>query len=629
MMQWMHELSRHWLATLLMGGLALSFMVWGIADVFTGSGTSAVVTVGSTDIDPGSFERSYKNFLRSYSRQSGQEISTEMAQRMGLGNVALQQIIGRTAVDNEAARLGLITPVAIAAQNIQSMPAFRSVAGFDHNSFLRLVGNAGYSEQDFINEVRSDMTRQQLTGAVEGDFLIPPGYAQALLLFLNERRASDYVIASPESVGDIPLPSEAVLAAYVKANPARFSTPEYRDADFAEIGPEDLLNQVTVTDPMIAQEYEAKKSTYVIPEKRDVQQIEFANEAEAKAAKAKIDAGLPFEAVAMAKGVKPAELSLGSLAKTDLSDPARADAVFSLPLNQVSQPVKNAFGGYVLMRASKITPGSSRSLADAKAEIRKALATQLAAGKLVDIVNAFEDARSGGASIAQAAKKTGMKTGHVAAIDANGKAPDGSPAAAPQDPEFLAQLFRAEVGEDSDPFPVKSGHYYAIKINGVTPPKAKSLDQVRAEAILAWTAERRAALLAEKAAVWTAQATKENSLDGVARELKVTVQHSPALTRNTSDTMFSSALVGKLFEARPGGIVSGPQGLSGNFIIARVSGVAHPRIAPNSPGFAAGVQQIAATVAGDFSIAMANAARAKQGVKVNQKLLDAAIGGGT
>jgi len=630
MIQWMHALSRSWVATLLMGGLAVSFVVWGIADVFTGRSSNAVATVGSTEIDQSDFLRGYKGILRIESRQRGVEITPEMAQRMGLGQLALQQMVSQTALDNLAADLGIVTPLAAAQDNIRSTPSFHGATGqFDPATFARLLQTAGYSEQSFTNEVQSDMTRRQITGAVEGNFVIPSGYAEALFLYLNERRAADYVIVSPDSLAPIAPPDEATLAAYVKANPQRFSTPEYRDVDFAEIGPEDLLNQVTVSDAMIAQDYALHKTTYVVPEKRDVQQIEYASEADAAAARAKIDSGTSFEAAALAKGVKPAELSLGTLAKADMADPARADAAFALEINKVSQPVKSAFGGYVLMRVTKITPGSSRSLDDAKEEIRKALGLQLAANKIIDIVNAFEDARSGGATIAQAAKKTGMKPGHVAAIDAGGKAPDGGPAAAPQDPEFLTQIFRAEVGEDSDPFPVKSGHYYAIKINGQTPPRLKSLEAVRPEAIAAWTSEQRARLLAVRTAELTAQAVKENSLDGIAGAAKAPVQHSPAIARNTDDIMFSAALVRKLFEARPGGIVSAPQGQSGNFVVAKVTGVMHPRILPGSPGFSEGAQQLSQSMAGDFSLALANAARSAQGVTVNQKLLEAAIGGGS
>jgi peptidyl-prolyl cis-trans isomerase D len=629
MIQWMHALSKSWVATLLMGALTLSFVVWGIADVFTGNSSTTVASIGGTQIDQTVFQRTYRNFLRNQSQQMGTEITPDMAQKMGLGQVALQQMVSRTALDNEARKLGLVTPDSAVAQAVRGMSAFRGPLGeFDHASFLRAVNAAGYGENEFLEEIRADLTRGQLTGAVESHFTVPAAYAQALFQFLNERRAADYVIVSPDSVGTIAPPDEKILAAYVKANAGRFSTPEYRDAQFAAIGPEDVMDQVSVTDAMIQQEYDAHKASYVVPEKRDVEQIEFASEAEAKAARDKIAAGTGFMAVAQQEGLKPAQVSLGSLAQTDLPDEARAKAIFALPLNQVSQPIKGAFGGWVLARVTKITPGTNRSLDDVREELRKSLADRLAAAKLVDIVNAFGDARNAGDDLMAAAKKAGMHAGHLAAVDQNGLAPDGTRSAAPNDPEFLAALFKAEVGEDGDPFATKSGHYYVLTVSGVTPPKLKPLDQVREQATRSWIQERRAEMLARKAEALSGQAKKDKSLDGIAKQLKVSVQKSPALTRATNDTMFNSRLVQQLFAAPPGGVVSGPQGLSGNFIIARVTGIAFPRLNPDDPGFKSGTEALSANIAGDFSVALANAARARQGVKVNQKMVQDTIGGG-
>jgi peptidyl-prolyl cis-trans isomerase D len=109
--------------------------------------------------------------------------------------------------------------------------------------------------------------------------------------------------------------------------------------------------------------------------------------------------------------------------------------------------------------------------------------------------------------------------------------------------------------------------------------------------------------------------------------LKVAIQHSPALTRETNDTMFNTAMVTKLFNTPAGGVDFGPQGLSGNYVIARITGITHPKLDPRDPSFQAGAARFSQTVAGDFSIAMANAARARQGVKVNQKLIASLTGG--
>jgi peptidyl-prolyl cis-trans isomerase D len=167
-----------------------------------------------------------------------------------------------------------------------------------------------------------------------------------------------------------------------------------------------------------------------------------------------------------------------------------------------------------------------------------------------------------------------------------------------------------------------------VHVNGTTPPKVKPMDQVRAEAIADWTNEQRGTLLATKAQALAAQAIKDKSLDGIAKSLKVSVQHSPALVRSTNDTMFSTDMVTRLFAAKPAGIEYGVQGLSGNYMIAQVTGISHQTINPTDPNLQPIAIRFSQQVAQDFSLVAANAARTRQGVKVNQKLLAQATGNG-
>ncbi|HKD47818.1 MAG TPA: SurA N-terminal domain-containing protein [Rhizomicrobium sp.] len=627
----MSRLSRSWPAQLLMGALALSFIIWGIADVFTGQTSStAVATVGPAEISAQDFTRDYRNVLRNQSQQSGVQITAEMAQRMGIGPSLLQQMISRAALDNKTAELKLTTPDAQLSQDVRAMPSFRGASGnFDHTQFLQIIAQAGYNERDFLELIRSDETRDQLTNAMGAGFRLPDGYAQAIFLYATEQRAADYVVVSPDSLGPVAPPADSILADFVKAHPERFSTPEYRELEYAAITPQDVVSQVNVTDQMIADEYKSHLTDYMVPEKRDIQQIEFPSEADAKAAHDKIVSGaVTFEVLAAERKISPQDLSLGTLSKADLSDQQRADAAFALPLNQVSDPVKGAINGYVLLRVTKITPAVSHSLDEVKDQIRKQLALQLAGAKITDVVNAFEDARSGGADIATAAKKVGMHSGRIAAVDRNGLALDGQKVAdLPPDPEFLSAAFSQEVGEDNDPFPAKSGASYAIKVVGVTPAKLKPLDQVRADALAAWTVEEKARQIAVKAQALAAQAQKDGNLGGIAKELKVAVQQSPELVRATNDTTFSSALIARLFNAPPGGVVAAPQDSSGNYVIAKVTGISHPRTTASAQIFAGGKEQLSQQAANDLILSLANAEIRRQGVTVNQQLLQQAIGG--
>lgn len=630
MIQWMHKLSKHWIVTVMMGALTLSFVLWGIGlEQFGIGNTTQVAKVGSAQIGSQEFQRTYRNFLRNQSERMGQEVTPEMAEKMGLGQVALQQMIGRTAVQNEAAKLGLITSDGAVVQNVRGMEPFRGTLGsFDRPTFLQAIARAEYTEAQFLDEIRQEMTVEQLTQAVADNFILPMGYAQAIAQFIGERRAADYVVLTPAMAGEIAAPNDAALTAYVKANAARYSTPEYREAEYAALAPSDVMASVTVTDAQIQQQYDANKSTYVIPEKRDVQQIDFKTMAEAQAGRAKIASGTSFDALAAEHGLKPEQTSLGTLTVEELPDAERAKAIFALPLNEVSQPIKTGFGGFVLARVSKIAPGTSRSLADVKEELRKDITNQLASNKLVDVVNAYTDARSNGDDFAEAAKKSGMKYARIASVDSSGLDAKGAAADVPADPEFLPAIFKADVGDDVDPFASKMGAYFTLHVIGVTPPKLKPLEQVRLQATNDYINEQRAKALATKAQTLAAQARKEKSLDSIAKQLNVPVQHSPALTRETNTPVFSAQTVSRLFTAPPGGVDVGPQGQGGDYMIALVSGISHPPVNPAEPGFQAGVARFSQTVAQDFNANLAVAARQREGVKVNQVIFNSLIGSG-
>src|SRR5690606_28761644 len=123
-----------------------------------------------------------------------------------------------------------------------------------------------------------------------------------------------------------------------------------------------------------------------------------------------------------------------------------------------------------------------------------------------EMVNAFQDAKSSGEDIPTAARTAGLKFNRIAALDRSGLAPDGTRSAAPTDAEFLSNVFSVEVGEEHDPVAAQSGAYYAIRVNGVTPPKVKPLDEVRAAVAADWLDDKRRTLLAARVKELTDQA---------------------------------------------------------------------------------------------------------------------------
>jgi peptidyl-prolyl cis-trans isomerase D len=620
----MRKYTKSWISSLFLGLLALSFGVWGIADIFRGSSDTSVATVGGEKIPVELFQRDYRNVTRAVTQKG----ALKPAQARTYGQQVLDGLIDQTALDTYAKRYGLTATDDTVSARIRAIPNFIGPLGtFDHNTFLRLIDQAGFTEQGFIEYVRGALQRDQLVGAASSGLEMPSGYARALFNYLNEARAADYIIVPANAAGPASTPTDAELTAYLKAHPERFSTPEYREVTFAWISPHDLTGKVAVTDAQLKQQYEVQKSQYVIPEKRQLEQITYPDLASAKAARAKIDSGTTFADLAKQKGLSATDIQIGDLSKDGLGD--RGDAVFKLQKDGVTQPLKAPIG-YALIHVVTITPGSSKSLEEVKEDLRKQLFTQLAAAKITDISNQYIDENSKGQNLTQAATRAGMHVGHIAAIDAHGDTADGIKAPVPSDPELLAQIFKAEVGEEGDPFSIKSGTTYVVKVDGVRPPKLKPLDSVHAEVTAAWQREQQSKRLEAKAKQLAERASAAHDLANIAASVGAKVQASGPLRRPGPDTRGSGPLpkpvLTKIFSVPAGQAVYGPAP-DGNYIVAMVNAIQHP---PATVLQGAGLRRFAGSVGRqtgqDIAIGLTAAARAKAGVSVNQQAVDRATG---
>ena len=628
MLQQMRKYTKSWVSSLFLGLLALSFGVWGINDIFRGSSNTTVATVGGDSIPIEMFQRDYRNATRMAQRQG----PLKPAQAKAYAQQVLDGLINETAIDNDINRHGITATDDAVSARIRAIPSFLSPLGtFDHNQFLRIIDQAGFSEQSFIDYIRGTLERDQFLGAAGAGLELPTGYSRAFFNYLNETRAVDYVVLPPNAAGAPPSPTDAELEAYLKAHSARFSTPEYREVSFAWISPQDLAGKLAISDAQLRQQYEAQKSQYVIPEKRKLEQITFPDIASAKAARAKIDSGTTFADLAKQRGLNQSDLELGDLTQQDLGD--RAAAVFALPKDGVTQPLKAPIG-FALIHVVDITPGVSKSFDQVKEDIRKQLSAQLAASNIADVANKYIDENSRGESLSKAAAKVGMHVGHVAFIDARGNTPDGTKAQIPQDPELIAQMFKAEVGEEGDPFAAKSGTTYVVKVDGTRPPKVKPLDQVRAEATSAWQKEQVAKRLEAKAKELVAKAATQHSLVAVAASVGAKVQSASPLRRPAPNAPNSgplpTALLTKIFGVPSGQAVYGPTADGSSDIVALVTGVQHPpQMLVRDTLLRRFGAQIGQQAGQDVGSAVEAAARAKAGVSINQKAVDQITGEGS
>ena len=484
MLRGLHKASSTWLGkaimAVVMGFLVISFAIWGIGDIFRGFGRNAVATIGDSEISIEQFRQFYNDRLQQLGRQAGRPITPDEARTRGLDRQILAQLIAETTLDEQAKQLRLGVSEAEIAKRITADPSFRGPSGqFDRNRFEQLIRQAGFTESRFVDEQRRAMLRRQIAQSVGGDMKVPTTAATALNQYRNEKRSIEYIVLGPAQPGEIPSPTPEVLSKYFEERKALFRTPEYRKITLLRLSPPDIAKPDTVSDADAKGHFEQRKDSYGRPEKRELRQMVFPNQEEAAAARERIAKGATFDDLAKDRGVNPSDTVLGTVAKSDIIDPAVADAAFSLKPGETSQPVKGRFGT-ILLQVNKIEAGEEKTFEEMAAQIKTELAEGRAKSEIASLRDKIEDERAAGSTLAEAAKKLGLSAINIEAVDRSGRAPDGKPVAGlPQTPDVINAAFSSDVGVDTEALQLPNGGNLYFDVTGVTPSRERTLEEVK------------------------------------------------------------------------------------------------------------------------------------------------------
>jgi foldase protein PrsA len=135
----------------------------------------------------------------------------------------------------------------------------------------------------------------------------------------------------------------------------------------------------TVTPAAIQSYYYSHLSQFGKPETRDIRIVLTSTQAQANAAKAALEHGQSWQAVAKTYSTDPTTKNSGGLLKgvaKGQEDHALDAAAFSAPTGKVLGPVKGQFGYYVF-EVDSITKATQQSLAQATPAIRTTLTSQM------------------------------------------------------------------------------------------------------------------------------------------------------------------------------------------------------------------------------------------------------------
>jgi peptidyl-prolyl cis-trans isomerase D len=546
--------AKGWVAGILFLVLILAFAAWGIEDMLRQgfSRTGPVMTVGGESVGQREFESAYQRMIRNVQERLQRQFDYDTAKSLGFVDALVAELQSDRMFAQEARNKSLLISDRLVQQQITSDQNFRGVDGrFDALTFRRALEAAGYSEATYVALIKASFARNYLVTSISQFEQAPPKtIADKLFAYRNEFRTAE-VLTVPTASMKPAEPSAEQLAAFHKANAAKYTAPEYRTITIILMRPEDAAALVKVTDKDLENDYARRKSEFTTPETRTMRQLIFKDEATAKQAYEALVGGRAFEAVA--KDIAKAEPSkLDKVTPSQVPIAALRDAAFKLKAGEVTQPIQSPFGWHII-RVDEITAETVKPLEEVKAQIEKDFRLRNATKILAEMREQLDDTLGGGAKLEAAAEKLKVKATAIGPVDAQGKNDKGATVEGlPDDPEFLRRVFRQSKGEEGDLVDLKNHGFYTIRVDGITPSALRPVESVKDQLTKDWSDEEGGRLAKAEAEKLLAEAKAGKSLEEIAKPGGYTVRKSKPINRGEGAEAAPNSLEERVFGVKPG-----------------------------------------------------------------------------
>ncbi|MBF0129020.1 MAG: peptidyl-prolyl cis-trans isomerase [Alphaproteobacteria bacterium] len=611
-----------WVIKILFGLLIVSFGIWGIGDVVRGvGGGGPAIEVGAIAYDARAVTQEFSRDVARLRQVLGNELTNEEAQRMGLMNQTIQRIVSRATLEMGARSMGVSAPDEVVRSAVTRTKEFQDGRGqFDRNRFLQLVSANGYTEESFLHRLRSDIVRSHMLEPVSLGAAPPKVLVEAIYRHRNEKRVAETLTVATSSLPAPPAPTPAELAAFHKEHAASFTSPEYRTVTALILNESTVAGDVRISDEALATAYEQHMDEFHTPERRRVEQALFETREQADAALMLIRQGRALaDAARQVAGTSIEVVSLDWVAKSEIVPAELGGAVFALPVDVVSDPLKSPFGWH-LFRVTGSEPESTKPLAEVRARLEKDLIAEKSLDALYNVSGKVEDSLSAGASIEDAARKFNLKPEKFPEMDRSGLGRDGKPVAGlPRPKEFLASVFSAEQGKESAMVETDGG-YFVLRVDSVAPSEVQPLDRVHAKVVEQWTAARRDEAARKKAKDLLDRLKAGGDPRGLAASGAAFALTKPLPRTGDTGANLPPSLLGDLFAHHPGDVVMAAT--EGGYVVARLKEIVPADPAADPLALSRISEELKSGIGADLASEFTAAIGRKFDIKVNRRALE-------
>jgi peptidyl-prolyl cis-trans isomerase D len=519
--------------------VAFIFVDWGIGGLDSNDTASYAAKVGGATVSMPEFERTYRQLEDQYRELYGERFTPEVAKQMQLPMQALDRLVARQILLQEAAAMDLSVSDEEVRRAILAVEAFKGSDGafVGDEDYAAILRQSGHTVASFERSVRADLLVQKLTGALEKTVRVSDQEVEKAYRTRAERAAIRFVVL-PESRFQGQLTASAdELKAHYDAHRDDFRLADQRVVDYLLVDVPRLQQAIQPTDAEARAYYDANASGFNQPEQVRARHIllrvddkRSAEEArrQVEAIRQRLAAGEDFAAIAQAVSEDPASAprggELGLFGRGQMVGEFE-QAAFAAQPGELVGPVQTSFG-YHLIQVEEKRAGGVRPYEEVAPQIQNSLRQERAQSQAE--AKAKELYQKLAASPAGEQGLKALADAEPGTLSFSTTPPFGRDDLVPgigRQTAFSSTAFALEQGKLSEPVKVPRG-WALLVVREVRPPRVPEFAEAEPQVRQAVERQKRSQrALAELQAARAAIAAGK-SLDAVAQELGLTPQDS-------------------------------------------------------------------------------------------------------
>jgi peptidyl-prolyl cis-trans isomerase D len=256
MLQTIRDKTQGIVATCIVGLVALTFAIWGIHYYLEESkSTTVVIQVNSTKLTQDNFDRILRREQRLLSlARPDTQMSDAIQQK--IQKMAIDQWVQTTVLTEAAKSTGFIVSAQMLQQTLANLDMFQQQGQFSPTLYQQRLEYMGYSPEEFQKNLQNELLIDQARyGLSKSDFLLP-NELQQMIGTLYQTRDIGYVLIPQKSFLNSVVITPVEIKSYYAAHQQDFMDPEKVKIEYLQIKPEDLRQQITVSDADIKAFYQ-------------------------------------------------------------------------------------------------------------------------------------------------------------------------------------------------------------------------------------------------------------------------------------------------------------------------------------------------------------------------------------